>query len=110
MTTLRWRFTATVPGGVKPVIAALRKSVRAGQSGSTHVHPMDDGIAVQGDWWYRGEYHVRPVNQHESQVSYEVHNVADPSTRWLVPFVTRGDRERHQEEFNRLIANLTRDL
>jgi hypothetical protein len=44
-------------------------------------------LAVQGGWWYRGEYHLTP-DPRGTRLVYRVHNVAE-RMRWGVPLANR---------------------
>jgi Polyketide cyclase / dehydrase and lipid transport. len=51
------------------------------------VEAIDGGVAVQGDWWYRGEWTVSP-HPDGSLLVHRVYNVAQ-WLRWGVPLANR---------------------
>ncbi|MFD5224501.1 hypothetical protein ACFWHT_02660 [Microbacterium sp. NPDC058342] len=46
-------------------------------------------IAMEGGWWYRGEYWVQ-ASRRGTRITHRVVNIAGAGTRWLVPLANRG--------------------
>ena len=94
-------FSAVVAPPAGRVMALLRDSLGAPSSRLEEVtlEELPDGLAVEGGWWYRGEYHViaERVQPAVARVVYRVRNVAPPATRWLVPLVVGKDEATVQE-------------
>jgi hypothetical protein len=92
------------------VLARLEKRLTGGS------YPMQDEVdrergmvAVQGGWWYRGEYHVA-ADPAGSRVTHRVLNVAARG-RWGVPLANRfflGFRTRVQTGFAQLLDELVK--
>jgi hypothetical protein len=75
---------ATVAGGPD------RFQVRGASGTGTVEVDRDAGtFAVQGGWWYRGEYTVEP-DPAGARVTHRVYNVAGALSRWMVPLANRG--------------------
>jgi hypothetical protein len=70
--------------GPEPFIAA---GAQPG-GGRVEVDPRQHRIAVQGEWWYRGEYTVEP-HPRGSLVVYRVYNIA-PGAGWWVAQLDQG--------------------
>ena len=58
-------------------------------TGTVEVDREAGTFAVQGGWWYRGEYAVEP-DPAGARVTYRVYNVAGALSRWMVPLANRG--------------------
>jgi hypothetical protein len=56
-------------------------------------------IAVQGEWWYRGEYTLTAAGN-KTLVQLEVFNLADQE--WMVSLMNIGARKKHEIAFQRL--------
>ncbi|MQA04748.1 MAG: hypothetical protein GEV07_19185 [Streptosporangiales bacterium] len=85
------RFTLTIAGGTQTVELSA------------------DTLAIQGGWWYRGEWTVA-VTGDGTQVTYRVYNVAS-KTRWLVPLANRfffGFQEQQRQGFRDVLDRLSR--
>jgi len=92
--TLVTEVSGVVEAPVERVLAGLAEIVTpAPPSGTAHAHPapkveaIDGGVAVQGDWWYRGEWTVSP-HPEGSLLVHRVYNVAQ-WLRWGVPLANR---------------------
>ena len=70
--------------GPEPFVAA---SAQPG-GGRVEVDPHRHRIAVQGEWWYRGEYTVEP-HPRGSLVVYRVYNIA-PGAGWWAAQLVQG--------------------
>jgi hypothetical protein len=71
-----------VISGSPPRFTAKIGGPDAATSVSVEVDPDGQSVTVEGHWWYRGTYSVKP-HQQGSQVSYDVYNIAAGGTRWL---------------------------
>lgn len=105
MAPMESHFAATVNVPAETVIRELRERL-AGRWGPARCERLDDGVAVQGGWWYRGEYHVTPTADGGSHVVHRVVNVAPASTRWLVPIAVRSRPEAHRRGFIELLRTI----
>ena len=95
--------SAEVP--VPPDVVLAR--VIAVMPGATEIDRERRLVALQGGWWYRGEYLVTPTAT-GSTVTHRVRNVAERG-RWAVPLANRmfiGYRERTERNFAEFIASL----
>jgi len=75
------------------------------------VEAIDGGVAVQGDWWYRGEWTVSP-HPKGSLLVHRVYNVAE-WLRWGVPLANRffiGFREATRAGFAECLRRLAAEL
>ena len=70
--------------GPEPFVAT---SAQPG-GGRVEVDPRQHRLAVQGEWWYRGEYTVEP-HPRGSLVVYRVYNIA-PGAGWWVAQLVQG--------------------
>jgi hypothetical protein len=105
---------AEVSGVVARPAAEVFEEVRRRVTGSGH--PMrtevdrDRGfLAVQGGWWYRGEYRVT-ADPAGARVEHRVVNAASRG-RWGVPLANRfflGFRARTAVAFARMLEELER--
>lgn len=64
-------------------------------------------IAVQGEWWYRGEYTLTAAVssstgsvEHKTNVQLEVFNLADQE--WMVSLMNIGAKRKHELAFQSL--------
>jgi hypothetical protein len=76
--------------------------------GATEVDRDRRFVALQGGWWYRGEYQVTPTPT-GSTVVHRVRNVARRG-RWAVPLANRmfiGFREQTERGFAEFVSTLT---
>lgn len=53
-------------------------------------------VAVQGEWWYRGEYTFAPEGD-KTRVQLEVFNLADQE--WMVSLMNIGAKRKHEAAF-----------
>jgi hypothetical protein len=70
--------------GPEPFIAACAQP----GGGRVEVDPRRHRLAVQGEWWYRGEYTVEP-HPRGSLVVYRVYNIA-PGAGWWAAQLVQG--------------------
>lgn len=101
-----WRCTAIVEADADRVISLLRERIGNRWIGVATVQALDDGVAVEGGWWYRGEYHVESLEGNRSRVVYEVSNVAPGSTRWMVPVLARRRPAVYRAGFVELLDSI----
>jgi hypothetical protein len=73
----------TLTGGPDRFVAA-----GAGHRMTVEIDRARPAIAVQGGWWYRGEYALVPGPDQGTRVIYRIFNVADRA-RWAVPLANR---------------------
>lgn len=57
---------------------------------------VENRIAVQGEWWYRGEYTLSAAGA-KTNVRLDVYNLADKE--WVVSLMNIGAERKHQMEF-----------
>lgn len=67
-------------------------------------------IAVQGEWWYRGEYTLSAVVsssgvENKTKVQLEVFNLADQE--WMVSLMNIGAKKKHEAGFQSLCKRVT---
>lgn len=62
-------------------------------------------IAVQGEWWYRGEYTLSAAGN-KTHVQLEVFNLADQE--WMVSLMNIGAKKKHEAAFQSLCARAVR--
>ncbi|MEV6640493.1 hypothetical protein [Amycolatopsis sp. NPDC051371] len=85
----------------------VRRRVTGGYPMRTEVDAERGFLAVQGGWWYRGEYRVT-ADPAGSRVEHRVVNAATWG-RWGVPLVNRfflGFRARTAAAFARMLEEL----
>jgi hypothetical protein len=66
-----------------------------GYSGTAEVDHVNRTVAIQGGWWYRGEYTLEPHDK-GTRIVHRVYNVAQRG-RWAVPLANKffiGFRDR----------------
>ncbi|MFO7250169.1 MAG: hypothetical protein DIU60_005380 [Actinomycetes bacterium] len=95
--TLVTQVSGIVEAPAERVLAALAGIVAPAPpppgTARRHAHPpprveaIDGGVAVQGDWWYRGEWTVAP-HPEGALLVHRVYNVAR-RLRWGVPVANR---------------------
>lgn len=68
----------------------------AGSTITVDVDRETSTIAMQGGWWYRGEYQITAVRT-GSRITHRVYNVAGTGSRWLVPLANRGFAHLNEE-------------
>ncbi len=94
-------------GDVHAPPSRVEDRLRARLPGFGRVRP---GVyALQGGWWYRGEYHVQPLPSGGTRLVHRIYNVAGPGSRWAVPLANRmfiGFAEKTGAGFRRLLADL----
>jgi hypothetical protein len=81
-------------------------------TGTVEVDREAGTFAVQGGWWYRGEYAVEP-DPAGARVTYRVYNVAGALSRWMVPLANRGfigSRGATERELRQLIGRIEAEL
>jgi len=61
-------------------------------------------LAVEGQWWFRGEVRVEP-HPKGARVIQEVFNVARVA-RWMVPFVQRGMAAKQRQSAEDLLKRI----
>lgn len=92
-----------VPGAPERVLARVAELV----GGRVEMAGERGLVAVQGGWWYRGEYEVAPAGG-GTRLTHRVRNVAR-SGRWAVPLANRlflGYRARTRRGLAALVAEL----
>ena len=62
-------------------------------------------IAIQGEWWYRGEYTLTAVGN-KTNVQLEVFNLADQE--WMVSLMNIGAKKKHEIAFQSLCKRARR--
>jgi len=110
--TLVTQVSGIVEAPAERVLAALAGIVAPAPpppgTARRHAHPpprveaIDGGVAVQGDWWYRGEWTVAP-HPEGALLVHRVYNVAR-RLRWGVPVANRffiGFPAGHPRELRR---------
>lgn len=98
-------MTTVVPAPADEVFTRVMAIARGGR----HVEvDRELGIvAVQGGWWYRGEYEVSSVPS-GTRLTHRVRNVAARG-RWAVPLANRlfiGFRPKVRQSFTTFAASL----
>ncbi|WP_410627154.1 hypothetical protein [Amycolatopsis sp. cmx-8-4] len=91
------------------VFEEVRRRVTGGYPMRTEIDPDRGFLAVQGGWWYRGEYRVT-ADPAGTRVDHRVVNVASWG-RWGVPLANRfflGFRARTAVAFARMLEELGR--
>ena len=100
--------TATVSASPDSVLAQVIDVVRGAGGGRIEVDRDRRLVAVQGDWWYRGEYQVDPAGD-GARLTHRVRNVARRG-RWAVPLANGlfiGYRAKTEGNFAAFVASLT---
>jgi hypothetical protein len=101
-------LTATVPVSPDSVLARVVEVVTAAGGGRVEVDRERRTVAVQGGWWYRGEYQV-DATADGTRLTHRVRNVARRG-RWAVPLANRlflGYRAGVERNFAAFVAGLT---
>jgi hypothetical protein len=101
-------MTATLPAPPDSVLARVIDVVRDAGGGRIEVDHDRRLVAVQGGWWYCGEYQVDPTDN-GTQLTHRVRNIASRA-RWAVPLANRlfiGYRAKTKQNFAAFVANLT---
>ncbi|GAB2969377.1 hypothetical protein [Saccharothrix stipae] len=101
-------LTATVPASADSVLASVVEAITEAGGGRIEVDRARRAVAVQGGWWYRGEYEVEAVGG-GARLTHRVRNVATRG-RWAVPLANRlfiGYRARTERSFAAFVASLT---
>jgi hypothetical protein len=101
-------LTAVVPAHPDSVLAQVVRVVRDAGGGRIEVDHERRTVAVQGGWWYRGEYQVEAVDD-GARLTHRVRNVARRG-RWAVPLANHlfiGFRARTEQNFTAFVASLT---
>lgn len=101
----------------------------ADDDASRHIRMLTDPderfIVVEGDWWYRAEYRVRPEAEQVSEVEveqvsesevvagsvveFEIINVAQ-TAHWVAGIKARSVVQNAPAEFGRLLTELSDEL
>jgi hypothetical protein len=100
-------MSATVPAPPDSVLAQVIDVVRDA-GGRVEVDHDRRLVAVQGGWWYRGEYQVDPTGD-GARLTHRVRNIASRA-RWAVPLANRlfiGFRAKTEQNFAAFVASLT---
>lgn len=100
-------LTAVVAAAPDAVLLRLVEVVREAGGGRVEVDHDRRLVAVQGGWWYRGEYQADPADG-GTRLTHRVRNVASRA-RWAVPLANRlfiGYRARTEQNFAALAASL----
>ncbi|TQM80200.1 hypothetical protein FHX81_2528 [Saccharothrix saharensis] len=100
-------LTAAVAASPEVVLAAVEAAIRAAGGGRIEVDRVRRTVAVQGGWWYRGEYEVE-ATAGGSRLTHRVRNVARRG-RWAVPLANRlfvGYRARTSCGFTAFVRDL----
>ncbi|WP_246037659.1 hypothetical protein [Saccharothrix texasensis] len=107
MTEPMIELTATVPVPADSVLASVEAVIRDAGGGRVEVDRARRTVAVQGGWWYRGEYQVEATAD-GARLTHRVRNVARRG-RWAVPLANRlfiGYRARTERNFAAFVASL----
>ncbi|MEU4447206.1 hypothetical protein AB0K14_37670 [Actinosynnema sp. NPDC050801] len=100
--------SATVAASPDSVLARVVQVVHDAGGGWIEVDRARRTVAVQGGWWYRGEYEVEAVGG-GARLTHRVRNVAARG-RWAVPLANRlfiGFRARTERNFAALVTTLS---
>jgi hypothetical protein len=98
-------LTATVP--TSPDVVLDRVIAAVGGHGRLEVDRGRRFVAVQGGWWYRGEYEVDQAAG-GARLTHRVRNVASRG-RWAAPLANRlfiGFRAQTERNFAGFVASL----
>ncbi|MFJ6674030.1 hypothetical protein ACIQMJ_23210 [Actinosynnema sp. NPDC091369] len=68
-------LTATVAAPPDVVLARVEAAIRDAGGGRVEVDRAQRAVAVQGGWWYRGEYEVEATAD-GTRLTHRVRNVA----------------------------------
>jgi hypothetical protein len=100
-------FAGHLDAAPDAVFRALAERLRshAGDEGHSIVDEASRTVIVQGDWWYRGEYRVRPEPA-GTVVEYEIVNVA-PTWHRAGPIAGRAVVRSAPSEFQALLTKLS---
>jgi hypothetical protein len=103
-------FAGTVPAAPDRVFESLlaRVSPMSPEGGNLSADPIARLVAVQGGWWYRGEYRVS-ADPAGSRLELTIVNVAAPA-HWAGPITGRSVLRASPAVFERLVADLGREL
>lgn len=71
------------------------------------IAPQENKIAVQGEWWYRGEYTLT-TSDGATNVQLEVFNLADQE--WMVSLMNIGAKRKHEIAFLNLCNMVERRI
>lgn len=100
-------LSATVPVAPDAVLAKVVAAITEAGGGRIEVDRERRTVAVQGGWWYRGEYQV-DATADGARVTHRVRNVARRG-RWAVPLANRlfiGFRAQTERNFADFVAGL----
>lgn len=100
-------LTAAVAAPPDVVLARVEAAIRDAGGGRVEVDRERRTVAVQGGWWYRGEYQV-DATADGARLTHRVRNVARRG-RWAVPLANRlflGYRAQTERNFTAFVANL----
>ncbi|QFZ19441.1 hypothetical protein [Saccharothrix syringae] len=101
--------SAVVTTSPEAVWARVLQVLRGAGTGyvTLEVDEVRRAAAIQGGWWYRGEWRVDAVGD-GARLTHRVRNVARRG-RWAVPLANRlfiGYRQRVEREFAAFVADL----
>jgi hypothetical protein len=99
--TLLKQHESVLDAPVARVLAALTIAVDPGAQSSFAVDESVGLIVVQGGWWYRAEYTVRP-DESGSRVTFSLLNVATPA-HWAGPITGRDAIRSSARDFGDVI-------
>lgn len=91
------KLMVSVVGGLEAPASAVSELVLGDLSAATggrytptvEVEGARTTYAIQGGWWYRGEYTIEPDDQGGTRFTHQVFNVAQ-WMRWAVPLANKG--------------------
>lgn len=69
------------------------------------IEKEESRIAIQGEWWYRGEYSLTAAGN-KTNVQLEVFNLADQE--WMVSLMNIGAKKKHEIAFQSLCRRAAR--
>jgi hypothetical protein len=106
----------SVAAGADAVADALRERLRLQTIGEgaprLEIDELHRAYALEGGWWYRGEYAVAPSGDGTSTVTLRVYDVAK-RLKWGVGLANRGFvgfAARTRRDFEWLLAGVASDL
>lgn len=77
-------------GAVADLVKAdLANAVAGAYTPTVEVAGEQTTYAIQGGWWYRGEYLIEPDGHGGTRYTHRVYNVAQ-WMRWAVPLANKG--------------------
>lgn len=91
----------TLTGGPRAFVASYGYEGRP-MTMTVDIDPGDHSLAVQGQWWYHGEYQVHD-DQRGSRIDYRVWNIAGGLAGRAVPLMQRGQTTTMRGALDRLL-------